>query len=708
MENYINNIELIDQYVNGLLSSEALASFEERLQYDGDFNSLYQEHLVMLGGMDRVALRAEMAKGYQAYKLGKWLKVVAVSVFVAIVSTVLFVVLSKSGEREETPKSDTTKSIIDPITEEEYPKEKVVIALDSIQVEKASNVGLVKDSVQVEIVTKTSKQTYKLILKEAEIIVVNTAKDTVIVCREGTRLRIKANSFVYKNSGRIVNGNVNLKVSEYYELADMLLANLTTRSHDEQLETGGMLHLEAFQNGKALELKNGVAIEIGFPKKGQKDGMQLFSGKVQGDYVNWEVQPVIEEIVSVEEVEEVDIEVPFSVIEQAPIFPGCETKGDDQLRRECFHAAIKKHVQRYFNTDIAAGLGITGRQRIMSIFKISKHGEVQFVQSSGAHPLLEEEANRVIGLLPKMIPGKQRGRAVAVPYSFPILFSVDNEKVEGFGVRDTALVTTEMLRRGLFPADTIYTKVRGVTEKIREIMKDKDFVVDSAFVKEWRRYEEEKLIREFGWASTRKVMLRKPLFEMRGSRFKILENDSITRGGHVIRIPLDSAEVPSQTVEMELVPKAIGYIGGDKVSAEVFEKRVDDSTDDKVTSKDVSYYVLRTANLGWINCDRFVKSRGAKVKFKLKIKNSEEANVNMVFNDYNSVLPGWKANDEIDFGTVSKNEDITIVAIKRDGGKLYFDAIETNTSETNNIILDFKEVSIAELKAYFEDISLAF
>ncbi|WP_157514478.1 hypothetical protein [Mangrovimonas sp. TPBH4] len=702
----MNNIELIDQYVNGLLSSEALASFEERLQYDGDFHSLYQEHLVMLGGMDRVALKAEMAKGYQAYKLGKWFKVVTVSVFVAIVSAVLFLVLSKSCEGEETPKSDTTKSIIDPITEEEYPKEKVVIALDSIQVEKASNVGLVKDSVHVQTVTKTSKQTYKPILKEAQTIVVNTAKDTLIVCREGTRLRIKANSFVYKNSGRKVSGNVNLKVSEYYELADMLLANLTTRSHDEQLETGGMLHLEAFQNGEALELKNGVAIEIGFPKKGQKDGMQLFAGEVQDDHINW-VQPVLEEIMPFEELEE-DIEVPFAVIEQAPIFPGCETKGDEQLRRECFHTAIKKHVQRYFNADIVAGLGITGRQRIMSIFKISKHGEVQFVQSRASHPVLEEEANRVIGLLPKMIPGKQRGRAVAVPYSFPILFSVDNEKVEGFGVRDTALVTTEMLRRGLFPADTIYTQVRGVTEKIREIMKDKDFVVDSAFIKEWRRYEEEKLIREFGWASTRKVMLRKPLFEMQGSRFKILENDSITRGGHVIRIPLDSSEVPSQTVEMELVPKAIGYIGGDKVSAEAFEKRVEDSTDDKVTSKDVSYYVLTTANLGWINCDRFVKNRGAKVKFKLKIKNSEGANVNMVFKDYNSVLPGWKANDEIDFGTVSKNEDITIVAIKRDGGKLYFDAIETNTSEMKNIILDFKEVSIAELKAYFEDISMPF
>ena len=41
------------------------------------------------------------------------------------------------------------------------------------------------------------------------------------------------------------------------------------------------------------------------------------------------------------------------------------------------------------------------------------------------HARLEKEAKRVVGLLPKMIPGKQRGRPVNVTYMLPISFNVE-------------------------------------------------------------------------------------------------------------------------------------------------------------------------------------------------------------------------------------------------------------------------------------------
>jgi protein TonB len=37
---------------------------------------------------------------------------------------------------------------------------------------------------------------------------------------------------------------------------------------------------------------------------------------------------------------------------------------------------------------------------------------------------LEKEARRIIENLPQMIPGKQRGKAVRVPYSIPITFKL--------------------------------------------------------------------------------------------------------------------------------------------------------------------------------------------------------------------------------------------------------------------------------------------
>ena len=134
-----------------------------------------------------------------------------------------------------------------------------------------------------------------------------------------------------------------------------------------------------------------------------------------------------EEIVEVDEVmvEEIyeDVEVPFSVIENVPEYPGCE-KGTNAQKRKCMSDKIAKFVQRKFNTDLANDLGLTGKQKISVVFKIDKKGNVTGVRSRAPHPRLEKEAARVINLLPKMKPGRQRGRAVIVPYTLPITFIV--------------------------------------------------------------------------------------------------------------------------------------------------------------------------------------------------------------------------------------------------------------------------------------------
>ena len=130
----------------------------------------------------------------------------------------------------------------------------------------------------------------------------------------------------------------------------------------------------------------------------------------------------VEEI-EVEDVEE-DVEVPFAVIENVPEYPGC--KGSNAEKRKCMSQKISKFVQRKFNTDLAGDLGLSGRQRINVIFKIDKSGNVTGVRSRAPHPRLEKEAARVINMLPKMKPGRQRGKAVIVPYSLPITFQVQD------------------------------------------------------------------------------------------------------------------------------------------------------------------------------------------------------------------------------------------------------------------------------------------
>ena len=129
-----------------------------------------------------------------------------------------------------------------------------------------------------------------------------------------------------------------------------------------------------------------------------------------------------EEIVEIAEVEEEeeDVDVPFAVIEDVPIFPGCEGVAKSE-RRNCFQEKMNKHIVRNFRyPEIAQEMGIQGRVYVN--FIISKEGSITNIRMRGPDKNLEKEAERIISKLPQMTPGKHRGRAVRVPFSIPITF----------------------------------------------------------------------------------------------------------------------------------------------------------------------------------------------------------------------------------------------------------------------------------------------
>lgn len=132
----------------------------------------------------------------------------------------------------------------------------------------------------------------------------------------------------------------------------------------------------------------------------------------------------VEEIVEVEEEEEVVEDVPFAIIEEVPVFPGCT--GTKTQKKNCLNKKLQKHVQKYFNADLANELGLSsGKKRIYVQFKIGKNGSVSDIVARAPHPKLKSEAIRVVNKLPKMKPGKQRGKPVRVGYTLPITFNVE-------------------------------------------------------------------------------------------------------------------------------------------------------------------------------------------------------------------------------------------------------------------------------------------
>lgn len=126
--------------------------------------------------------------------------------------------------------------------------------------------------------------------------------------------------------------------------------------------------------------------------------------------------------IHVEKIDE-DVPVPYSFIQNVPIYPGCEKQKTNNDRKKCMSEKITKLIQRKFQgDDIASEFGLQGLQKIDVQFTIDKTGKVKDIKTRAPHPKLEEETERVINLIPEMTPGRQNDKDVGVIYTLPIKF----------------------------------------------------------------------------------------------------------------------------------------------------------------------------------------------------------------------------------------------------------------------------------------------
>jgi protein TonB len=110
--------------------------------------------------------------------------------------------------------------------------------------------------------------------------------------------------------------------------------------------------------------------------------------------------------------EEVTEEI-FVVVEEQPEFPGG-------------NAAMMKFLSDNIRYPvIAQENGIQGR--VICNFVVERDGSITDVQVvRGQDPSLDREAIRVIQQMPKWKPGKQRGSAVRVRFTLPVVFRLQN------------------------------------------------------------------------------------------------------------------------------------------------------------------------------------------------------------------------------------------------------------------------------------------
>ena len=99
----------------------------------------------------------------------------------------------------------------------------------------------------------------------------------------------------------------------------------------------------------------------------------------------------------------------FKVVEEMPQFPGGMGEAMKFLAKNMKYPVAAQEAK------------IEGR--VIVQFVIERDGSVSDAKvMRGVSPELDAEAIRVVSMMPKWIPGKQRGKAVAVKYTMPIMF----------------------------------------------------------------------------------------------------------------------------------------------------------------------------------------------------------------------------------------------------------------------------------------------
>lgn len=139
---------------------------------------------------------------------------------------------------------------------------------------------------RVEIIQdySTNNYAYEYLQSDFQEFSISPKQDTLIICKEGTLLKINKGTFNLVNES----SKLTIRVKEFYKKSDFISSNLTTKtSKNDLLESRGMINIEVYQENKEVKIKNGKTLGVVFKDRKINDGTLLFEGIEQNNEVVW-------------------------------------------------------------------------------------------------------------------------------------------------------------------------------------------------------------------------------------------------------------------------------------------------------------------------------------------------------------------------------------------------------------------------------------
>jgi hypothetical protein len=125
--------------------------------------------------------------------------------------------------------------------------------------------------------------------KQMQYFTVNTAIPCTLTTASGAQVRIPANAFT-DEKGRPIKGEIQLAYRDYYKPLEVLLSGIPMKydsaGSSYHFETDGMFEMEALQNGKKLEVKEGKTIDVDVLATPGSTGFNLYTLEDNGAWQN--------------------------------------------------------------------------------------------------------------------------------------------------------------------------------------------------------------------------------------------------------------------------------------------------------------------------------------------------------------------------------------------------------------------------------------
>jgi hypothetical protein len=517
-----------------------------------------------------------------------------------------------------------------------------------------------------------------------------------ITTQNQTIIDIPADAFIDANGNNVNNQNVTIQIKEVNSTLDAIINQVYTTSGNELLESGGMIQMEAYSNANKLELASDKEISIQMPVKKNSNEMLVFEGiKDENGAIDWKSTGVtfdqsakqekiltqLNEALLQSLIEQVTYEKPsFGVYDFNYQLPnklkGPHKPKKPKMPKEPEARSLFSAIGWFFSTK---------NMREKRVARVHKKNMDDYENRMEKYAVRLERYETYQLTYAAEIEKFEIEKQAFYDWIDEQRTKIKNEKEAWFNYHDKLRVNKNL-----------------VSLKLRS---EKGTLFDA---KPFNSFKHKSTCCSFLESEMNRLVyltrMERVLNRLAGTDFKTISKDysynNSLKVGRLLMIDNRRTQTmlhrPYQNDFLAKFVKAnekdfITLFGKD---AEEDIKYTDANLVNTKIAQSQQYFIGNTKKMGWINCDRFVRTENVKVSYP----NLKGACQVIILSGLNSILNAvTNLQAEINFSRLPKNTKFKFLTLRIEGDQAYFSLVESVAVEGLKLDPEFKKVPISEV-----------